>query len=286
MRLTFVAAALVVVSLVTPVEAAPPIDIVAAENFYGTLAQAVGGSHVAVTSILSNPDEDPHLFESSPSTARQIADAQIVLANGAGYDPWMDKLLSAAAPGGRTVIVAQQVTGHADGDNPHLWYDPKTFPAMATALEAELEKRDPADGAEYKANLDKFLAGLTPVGDKIASLKAAHGGLEVTATEPVVGYLAGALGLKMLNPEFQLAIMNDTEPSPSQVAGFEESLKSGRAKILFYNSQVTDDTTARLLALAKASNVPVVGVTELAPAGKSIPDWLLGQLAAIEDALK
>ena len=90
----------------------------------------------------------------------------------------------------------------------------------------------------------------------------------------------------MLNPEFQLAIMNDTEPSPSQVAGFEESLKSGRAKILFYNSQVTDDTTARLLALAKASNVPVVGVTELAPAGKSIPDWLLGQLAAIEDALK
>jgi len=286
MRLMVVAIGLAAgLSLALPAAAAP-IGVVAAENFYGTLAEAIGGSHVAVTAILSNPDEDPHLFETSPSTARQVADAQVVVYNGAGYDPWMEKLLSVAAAPDRTVLVAATLTGHKDGDNPHLWYDPATFPAVATALAGELERRDPADAADYKANLTAFLASLAPVDAAIGRVRAAHAGVEVTATEPVFGYMAAALGFKMLNPEFQLAIMNDTEPSPSQVAGFEASLKSGEAKILFYNSQVTDDTTARLLALAKAAKVPVVGVTETAPAGKSLPGWLLGQLGEVEDALK
>ncbi|MDR3470778.1 MAG: zinc ABC transporter substrate-binding protein [Devosia sp.] len=287
MRLAIAAVGLAAaLSWAVPAQAAGPIGIVAAENFYGTLAAAIGGSHVAVTSILSNPDDDPHLFETSASTARQIADAQIVLYNGAGYDPWMDKLLSASPSTGRSVIVAAQLLGRESADNPHLWYDPPTFPAVAKALATELEKRDPADAADFKANLGTFVASLAPVGAAIARLKAAHAGTEVTATEPVFGYMAAALGLKMLNPEFQLAIMNDTEPSPSQVARFQESLKSGKAKMLIYNSQVTDDTTTRLLDIAKTAGVPVVGVTETAPANKSIADWLLGQLGAVEDALK
>ncbi len=288
MRLPLIAAALAAATslLSLPAIAAEPIGIVAAENFYGTLASAIGGDHVKVTAILTNPDTDPHLFETSASTARDVAGAAVVIYNGADYDPWISQLLAASPNASRATIVAADLTGHKSGDNPHLWYEPQVLPSVARALEAELEKRDPPDAADYKANLDKFLASLQPVADEIARIKAAHAGTEVTATEPVFGYMATALGFKMLNYDFQVATMNDTEPSPSQVADFEQSLKSGEAKILFYNSQVTDDTTDRLLQLAKAGNVPVVGVTETAPEGKSIPDWLLGQLHEIEGVLK
>lgn len=287
MRSGVIAAAVAVaLSFSLPAAAAGPIRIVAAENFYGDLASEIGGSHVAVTAILSNPDEDPHLFETSPQTARDVASADIVLYNGADYDPWMEKLLSASPKVNRTTIVAAALTGHKSGDNPHLWYDPPTFPAVAGALAAELEKRDPADAEAFKANLATFEASMKPVADKVAAIKAAHAGTVVTATEPVFGYMAGALGFRMLNTDFQLAMMNDTEPSPRQVAEFEQSLKSGAAKILFYNAQVTDDTATRLKALAEASGVKVIGVTEMEPAGKTIAGWLLHQLAEIEDALK
>ncbi len=268
-----------------PAAAAGPIQIVAAENFYGDLATQIGGSHVSVTSILSNPDADPHLFESSASTARTIADAQIVIYNGADYDPWMDKLLSAAPTGDRATLIAADLTGHKSGDNPHLWYDPQTLPALATALAAELSKRDPADAADYQANLGKFTASFAATLQPIAAIKSAYAGTAVTATEPVFGYMAEAMGLKMLNQSFQTATMNDTEPSPSDVAAFENSLKDGSAKILFYNSQVTDDTTTRLLDLAKASSVPVIGVTETEPAGQTIQTWFAGQIAAVNSSL-
>jgi zinc/manganese transport system substrate-binding protein len=290
MRLvTIVAATVAAMAFAWPVtaaRAADPITIVAAENFYGDLAGEIGGTRVVVTSILSNPDEDPHLFESSPSTARDIAGAAIVIYNGADYDPWMDKLLSASPSKDRAVILAADLTGHKSGDNPHLWYAPQTLPAVARALEAELEKRDAADAGLFKANLDQFIASLAPVNAAIARIKAAHAGTEVTATEPVFGYMAEALGLKMLNDAFQVATMNDTEPSPSQVAGFENSLKDGSAKILFYNSQVTDDTTTRLLKLGKDSHVKIIGVTETEPQGKTIAAWFLSQLQDVEDALK
>lgn len=265
--------------------AGAPIGIVAAENFYGDLATQIGGSRVQVTSILANPDDDPHLFESTPSTARTLADAQIVIYNGADYDPWMDKLLSTAATGDRTTIVAADVTGHKSGDNPHLWYEPGTFPAVAAALAAELEKRDPADAADYAANLEKFDTAFAAAIKGIDAVKASYAGTSVTATEPVFGYMADAMGLKMLNVPFQFAIMNETEPSPSDVADFESSVKTGAAKILFYNSQVTDDTTTRLLDLAKASSVPAIGVTETEPAGQTIETWFSSQIAAVQSAL-
>ena len=268
-----------------PAWAAGPISVVAAENFYGDLATQIGGAHVAVTSILSNPDDDPHLFESSPSTARTLADAAIVIYNGADYDPWMDKLLATAGTDKREVIVAADLTGHKSGDNPHLWYDPQTFPAVATALAKALESRDPANAAAYDTNLKTFLASFATTLEGLETIKATHAGVAVTATEPVFGYMAEGMGLKMLNLGFQTAMMNDTEPAPSDVAAFERSLKDGSAKILFYNSQVTDETTARLLDLAKASKVSVIGVTETEPAGQTIQTWFAGQIAAVQQAL-
>ena len=266
-------------------EAADPVRVVAAENFYGDLARQIGGSRVEVTSILSNPDQDPHLFESNASTARAVSDAQVVLYNGVDYDPWMEKLLSASAKPDRIVIVAAAVIGRKSGDNPHLWYDPATLPALAKALEAELEKRDPAHAADYKTNLAAFNASFAPLRATVAAIRAKNAGLKVTATEPVFGYMAGALGFTMLNYEFQIATMNNAEPSASQVAAFEKSLRDGEAKILFYNSQVSDRTTERLLALAREAHVAVVGVTETEPPGKSIQTWFAGQLDAIEGAL-
>jgi zinc/manganese transport system substrate-binding protein len=265
--------------------AADRVNIVAAENFYGDLARQIGGDHVTVTSILANPDEDPHLFETSPSTARAVADAAIVIYNGAGYDPWMEKLVSASPASGRTAIVAAGLTGRKEGDNPHLWYDPATLPALASALEAELVKKDPANAGEYNANLAKFITSMEALGKEIAGVRASYGGVQVTATEPVFGYMAEALGLKMLNQEFQIAVMNGAEPTPGQVIAFEKSLKDGSAKILFYNSQVTDQATGRLLELARANKVAVVGVTETEPAGQTIQSWFGRQIEAVEKAL-
>lgn len=261
-----------------------PVTIVAAENFYGDLARQIGGDHVAVTSILSNPDDDPHLFETSASTAKAIAAAKIVVFNGADYDPWMGKLLSATHTK-PTEVVAADLVGAKSGDNPHLWYKPATFPAVAKALADDLKTLDPGHAADYAKNLEAFDASFAKATADVGPIKADHAGVVVTATEPVFGYMAQALGFKMLNEPFQIAIMNNAEPSPSQVIAFEKSLTDGEAKILFYNKQVTDKTTARLLDIAKAHKVIVVGVTETMPKGMTIQSWFSGQLDEIKHDL-
>ena len=285
--LPFLAALLLAAPLLTgtAARAEDKSTIVAAENFYGDLARQIGGSNVTVTSILSNPDDDPHLFETSPSTARTIADAKIIIYNGADYDPWMDKLLSASTKPDRTTIIAADLIGKKSGDNPHLWYNPATLPAIAKALTADLSKRDPGNATHYEANLKKFQSSLEGIDKEIADVKKTYAGTEVTATEPVFGYMAEALGLKMLNYDFQVALMNDAEPSATQVAAFENSLKDGSAKILFYNSQVTDEATTRLLDLARQNKVTVIGVTETEPAGQTIQTWFGGQIDAVQKAL-
>lgn len=285
MRLTSLAAGLLALLLVAPAFAQDPIRIVAAENFYGDVARQIGGDHVQVTSILSNPDQDPHLFETSPSAARALADAAIVVYNGADYDPWMDKLLSAGGAPERTSIVAATLIGAKPGDNPHLWYVPATLPRVAKALADALAARDPANAADYAANLGRFEAGFEAVTVAAAAVKASYAGTPVTATEPVFGYMASAMGLEMLNGDFQLAVMNGTEPSSQQVADFETSIKTGRARLLFHNSQVSDPTSERLVAMAKDAGIPVIGVTETEPAGETIQTWFLSQIGAVATAL-
>jgi len=279
-------ALLAALPLTVAAAAADKIAIVAAENFYGDLARQIGGDRVEVASILSKPDVDPHLFESSPSTARTVSDAAIVIYNGGGYDPWMEKLLAASPSKDRTALVAAALIGGKPGNNPHLWYDPATFPAVAKALEADLEKRDPAHAAFYRANQEKFAASLAEIASEVATIRKLHAGVAVTATEPVFGYMAEALGFRMLNGAFQTATMNDTEPSASEIAAFQKSLKDGTARILFYNSQVSDPATTRLLRIASENNIAIVGVTELEPSGKTIQNWFKGQLDAVRKALE
>jgi len=261
------------------------IPVVAAENFYGDLARQIGGDRVSVISILSNPQQDPHLFETSPSVVRELAGAQIVVYNGAGYDQWMDNLLKVTPKAGRVVIVAAQIVGAKPDANPHLWYDPTTMPALAAALTARLSAVDPAHAADYAARSQNFLASLTPLKAKIASLRAAYAGVPVTATEPIFGDMAAALHLTMRNQPFQLAVMNNTEPSAADVAAFERSLTTHSVRLLFYNRQASDNLVRHLVDLARASKIPVVGVTETCPPNLSYQDWMLDELGQTEAAL-
>lgn len=215
------------------------IAVVAAENFYGDIVRQIGGDRVNVVSIMSNPDQDPHLFETTPGIVRQLANAQIAILNGANYDPWMDKLLAAVPRPERTVISAAQLIGRKAGDNPHLWYDPATMPAVATALADALTTADRAHASDYAARLKATLASLERITQRVAQLKAKHSGTVVTATEPVFGLMTDAIGLTMRNQRFQLAMMNDTEPSARDVAAFENDLRERKVRVLIYNSQVS-----------------------------------------------
>lgn len=272
----------------TPVsgaQATEAIKVVAAENFYGGVAQQIGGPQVEVVSVMSNPDQDPHLFETSPAVARQLSAAQIVVYNGADYDPWMPKLLAVTSRPARVAIVASELVGKKSGDNPHLWYAPATMPAVAKAIAAALAKADPAHAPEFSARLATFLASLKPLDAKIESVRKKFSGAPVTASEPVFGYMAEALGLKMRNEKFQLSIMNSTEPSASDVAAFERDLKEHKVRVMFYNKQASDKIVQQLVAIAKTAKVPVVAVTETQPGGVTFQQWMLSQVSNTEKAL-
>ena len=275
--------------LLTPPAVAQPasavISIVAAENFYGDVAQQLAGPDATVTSVLSNPDEDPHLFEASPSVARNLSAAAIVVYNGADYDPWMAKLLAVSRATSRKVIIVANLVHKKPGDNPHLWYDPATMPIYAKALAAALVERDPSHKTDYDQRLQVFLTSLRPLEANVADVRGKFAGTPVTATEPVFGYMATALGLKMRNERFQLAVMNNTEPRASDVAAFENDLRKHQVHLLLYNSQASDAAAQRMVRIAQQSKIPVVGVTETEPAGKTFQDWMMGQLNAVAQAL-
>lgn len=261
------------------------ITIVAAENFYGDVARQIGGSHVQVTSILRNPDVDPHLFEASPSVARAISKAQIVVYNGLAYDPWVSKLLSASPDSRRITIDVGRLVGKRPGDNPHVWYDPATMLAYSRALTADLSAVDPANRAAYEQGFTRFAASLQPIERRIANMRRQLGGTAVLATEPVFGYLLDDLGMRVLDPRFELEVMNNTEPGAREIADFENDLRTRRAALLIYNSQASDPVADRMRGLAQASHVPVVGVTETQPAGSSYQTWISSELYAVARAL-
>ena len=238
-----------------------------------------------MTSILSNPDQDPHLFEASPSVARDISAARIVIYNGVDYDAWMEKLLGAARSTNRTVIVVADIIGKKPGDNPHLWYDPATMLAFAKTLADNLGSADAPHRADYQQRLTDFQKSVQPIQEKIAALRARLAGTPVTATEPVFGYMFDALGMQVMDQSFQLSVMNNTEPSASDVTAFENDLKTHQVKLFVYNSQASDAVAARMEKLARASHIPVVGATETEPKGKNYQAWMLGELDAVDRAL-
>ena len=283
--MTRLLAAVCLVATLSLPAVADPISIVAAENFYGETAAAIGGDRVSVSNVIIAPGADPHDFEPPASVARVVADADIVILNGAGYDHWMEHLLEANAIDGRIVVNVAELIGVEDGGNPHLWYDPKAMPALAGALTEVLSEVDPDGAAEFAQRRDTLLVTLAPIEEKVAALRTDFAGSKVAATEPVFGTMADALGLEMTNEAFQTAIMNETEPAASDIVALEDDIRSGRVRVLFYNAQVEDAFTRNLADLAQASGVPIVGVTETQPEGIGFAEWMLDTLDATAKAL-
>jgi zinc/manganese transport system substrate-binding protein len=280
--MTYILALLLLLCSILPARA---VDIVAGENFYGDVAQQIGGAEAHVTSILNRPDQDPHMFEATPSVARAIARAGIVVVSGIDYDPWMEKLLHASAASHRQVINVAALAGKHAGDNPHIWYDLTAMAGFATALTEALVAADPPHADAFQQRLAEFQQSLVPLRAQIDRLRARYAGSDVTATEPVLGYLLDAIGLNSRNSRFQRAVMNDTEPSATDVAAFQDDLRSHRVKLLVYNSQASDPIADRMAAIARGAGVPLVGATETEPAGKTYQVWISDTLTGIEQAL-
>jgi zinc/manganese transport system substrate-binding protein len=263
------------------------LDVVAAENVYGNIAQQIGGPHVSVTSILTNPSADPHLFEPGTSTGLAVAKAKVVIQNGLGYDAFMTKLEDAASSSSRKVVTMADVLGvHGTDANPHLWYDAPELDRIAGAIAGPLEQADLRHAAAYRAGLARFERSLAPLRQEVASIKGRFQGAPVAYTEPVPGYLVEAAGLRNLAPDsFTRPIEEGTEPSPSAVAAMDELIAQHRIRVLLYNSQAVSPITAQLRDAAQKAGIPVVPVTETLPAHLTFQQWQLNQARALAAAL-
>jgi zinc/manganese transport system substrate-binding protein len=261
------------------------VNVVAAENFYGDIVQQLGGPAVKVTSIISDPNADPHEYESSSDNAKAVAAAQLVIENGVGYDSFMDKLLSASPNKHRTVINAGDLLGKKEGDNPHVWYDVSGIEQIADKVTQSLQALDPAASDDFAMRNQRFKDSLQPLLDRMSAVKSKYGGAHLTQTEPVFGYMGDALGLQVDDGEFQHAIEEGTDPSPQAVAMINQELTSHSVKALLYNSQTTSPVTTKVKMTATQSGVPIVGVSELEPPKMTYQSWMLSQVDALQKAL-
>ena len=287
-----VVVAVAIGTLLTGCAAAQPVSsgkivAVGAENEYADVIAQIGGKYVDARAVMSNPNTDPHTFEASPSVARTVSEAQLVVQNGVGYDDFMNKLEQASPSADRSVIVAQDVLHLPDSTpNPHLWYDPDTMPAVGTSIAAALGKLQPAHTSYFEKNLVTFKSSLGAWTSALAAFKRAHGGTPVAVTEPVADYALQAAGVDIRTPfSLQAAIMNDTDPSPQQSAQQDALFTGRRVKAFLYNQQVTDSITAHYLSLARANHIPVVGVYETMPRGYHYQSWMLAELGALTKAV-
>lgn len=265
-----------------------PIQVVAAENFWGSIAAQVGGSHVHVASIIADPNADPHDYEPTAADTRTVVQAQYVIVNGAGYDPWADKLLQANPVNGRKELNVGDFNGKHEGDNPHMWYNPDFVTAVANKMRDDFKALDPADASAFDQSSQAFLTtGLKQYHDLIAEIRAKYSGTPVGATESIFSYLAPALGVNLITPYSYLkAVSEGIDISAADQATVEQQIRQKQIKILVYNAQNTPNNIQALITLAKNNQIPVATITEtLTPATASFQDWQSAQLQGMESAL-
>ena len=272
-----------------PAGSSTKIAVVAAENFWGSIALQLGGTHVAETSIITNPDTDPHSYEATPNDAKLIAGAQLFIQNGIGYDTsWAPKLVSANPAAGRDVLTVGDVVGLKDGDNPHQWYSHDSVYKVIDAIVAEYKKLDPADAAYFDTQKQTFenttLAGYNQLESEI---KTQYAGTPIGASESIVSPLADTLGLKMLTPySFLKDISEGNDPSVADKTAIDSQIKGKQIKVYVYNSQNSTPDISAQVDEAKAAGIPVTTVTEtLAPASATFQDWMVGELRGLKAAL-
>ncbi len=265
------------------------VQVVAAENFWGSIAAQVGGSHVKVVNIITDPNADPHSYEPTSQDARTVADAQYVIYNGVGYDAWMDKLLGANPSAIRQTLNIGDYFGKVDGNNPHMWYNPTYVETIVNKIRDDLIAIDPTDTAAFDQSAQIFLTtGLSQYNALIADIKAKYNGTPVGATESIFAYMSPALGLDLVTPpSYMNAVSEGTDISVADEATFERQISQKQIKVLVYNSQNTPPNVQALLGQAKAQGIPIASVTEtLVPATATFQDWQCAELQGIENALQ
>jgi zinc/manganese transport system substrate-binding protein len=265
------------------------IAVVAAEDFWGSVAAQVGGSKVSVTSIITNPATDPHDYEPTVADARAIARAKLMIENGIGYDTWATRLVAADPNSERLAIDVGQLAGVAVGGNPHQWYSPTTLHEVIAAITADYKRLDPADAAYFDQQRQAYeTQGLATYDSLISDIRSKYAGTPIGASESVVAPIAEALGLRVLTPaSFLNAIGEGTGPTAADKATVDAQIRTRQIKVFVFNEQnATPDVTA-LVAEAKAVGIPVVTVTEtMVPASGTFQDWQSAQLAELAAALK
>jgi zinc/manganese transport system substrate-binding protein len=263
------------------------IQVVAAENFWGSIASQLGGTHTQVDSIITNPNTDPHSYEPTAIDARKLARAQLVIENGIGYDPWVPKLLAADQNHPRLLDVGR-LLGVPEGGNPHRWYNPADVQSVIRQLVTDFETIDPADSASFAEQRTSFVTvALQQYNDIVASIRAKYSGTPVGASESIFAMLAPALGLDLITPApFLRAISEGTDVSAADKETIDNQIKDHAIKIYVYNSQnVTPDVRAQL-AEVKAQHIPYATITEtLVPASTTYQAWQTRQLLGIQSAL-
>jgi zinc/manganese transport system substrate-binding protein len=264
------------------------VTVVAAENFWGSIAGQLAGSAATVRSIIINPAQDPHSYEPTAADARMLATAQMAIVNGVGYDPWAPKLLAANPVGGRIVLSVGDMFGLGEGDNPHRWYDPGNVEAVANSITADLSKLDPKHAAYFRAQRARFeQVGLAQYHRLIAAIRARYAGAAVGASESIFAAMSPALGLKLITPySFMKAISEGTEVTAQDTLTTERQISAHKIKVWIYNSQNATPQIQRLNALARAHGIPIATVTEtLSPASASFQQWQVAELQRLEQAL-
>ncbi|GGU93052.1 ABC transporter substrate-binding protein [Streptomyces albospinus] len=264
------------------------VQVVAGENFWGSIASQLGGSHVKVTSVITNPDTDPHDYEPTAADARTVAGAQYAIVNGIGYDAWADKLLASNPGSGRTELKVGDLVGITPGGNPHRWYSPADVHKVIEKISADYKKIDPADAAYFDQQKTTFeTKSLAGYNNLIADIKAKYAGTPIGASESIVTPLSDGLGLKMLTPETFLDAMSEgTDPTAKDKAAIDDQIKNKQIKVYVYNSQNSTPDVQTQVKAAKDAGIPVATVTEtLAPAGATFQQWQTTELQGIEQAL-
>ncbi|HEX8976437.1 MAG TPA: zinc ABC transporter substrate-binding protein [Solirubrobacteraceae bacterium] len=264
------------------------VRVVAAENFWGSIAGQLGGIHADVRSIITSPAQDPHSYEPTAADARGLAIAQLAIFNGAGYDPWAAKLLAAEPVDGRRQLSVGKLLGLVPGDNPHRWYDPADVGRVAGAITASLAALDPRHSAYYRRRLRWFqTTALGPYHRLITLIRRRYAGVPVGASESIFALLSPALGLRLRTPpSFMRAVSEGTDLSAQDTATAERQMATRQISVWIENAQNLTPEIQRLNALARARRIPIVTITEtLAPARDSFEQWQVAQLARLASAL-
>jgi zinc/manganese transport system substrate-binding protein len=263
------------------------LQVIAGESFWGSIATQLGGSHVSVTSIVTNPNTDPHEYESSATDARAFATADYVILNGAGYDDWGQKLLSGNPSQNRKVLTIAELLNKKPGDNPHFWYNPDWVDKVADRITADYQALDSADSSYFTQQRQALATGLKPYHDAITRIRSSYKDVPVGSTESIFVYMAQALGVNLISPpEFMQAISEGNDPPAQTVAEFQNQISNHQIKVLVYNTQTSTPITENLKQMATRNAIPVVGISEtVEPPTASFQDWQVKQLNSLQAAL-